>query len=368
MDALEAKLWLARAPKLTAEQLRGALAQLGTPAALVGARAAAIAPLGLDDATQAWLCAPQAAQIQADRRWLERAGARLIDCTEADYPPQLANTLGAPALLYVQGDAAALLSAQLAMVGSRNPSASGRQTATEFAAFFARAGLTITSGLALGIDAASHAGALAAHGRTVAVLGCGLDTIYPAEHATLAQRIAAHGALVSEFPPGTAPRRENFPRRNRIISGLSLGTLVVEAARHSGSLITARLAGEQGREVFAIPGSIHNPLARGCHQLIRQGAKLVESADDVLSELNINFQKQIVIGIPEPGVDAPAPAAALDKEYEILLDALSVEPVSIDILVARTGLPSQSVASMLLILELEGRVGPQSGGRYIRFK
>jgi len=226
--------------------------------------------------------------------------------------------------------------------------------------------VTITSGLALGIDAAAHDGALAAGGRTVAVLGCGLDSIYPPQHRKLAALIAAQGALITEFPPGATPRKENFPRRNRIISGLSLGTLVVEATRHSGSLVTARLAAAQGRAVFAIPGSIYNPLARGCHQLIRQGAKLVESAGDVLAALDIPFYKQTLKDKPKTPGPVAKSAPVLDKGYEILLDALGFEPTGIDALVDRTGLSSQSVASMLLILELSGRVGIHAGGRYLR--
>src|SRR5262249_33513864 len=212
-----------------------------------------------------------------------------------------------------------LLSApQLAMVGSRSPTPVGRATAREFAAWFAGAGLTVTSGLAVGIDAASHEGALAGGGETIAVYATGLDRVYPAEHAALAQRIRARGALVSEFPPRTPPLRGHFPRRNRVIAGLSLGTLVVEAARESGSLITARAAVDAGREVFAIPGSIHSPLARGCHQLIKNGAKLVEEGMDVLSELRFSVAKELVMTRqPEP----PKPRE-LDKEYEMLLDAL----------------------------------------------
>jgi DNA processing protein len=256
----------------------------------------------------------------------------------------------------------ALAAAQLAMVGSRSPTAPGRATAREFAAWFAGAGLTVTSGLAVGIDAASHEGALAGGGSTIAVFATGLDRIYPAEHAALAQRIRAAGALVSEFPPGTPPLRGHFPRRNRIIAGLSLGTLVVEAARYSGSLITARLAIEYGREVFAIPGSIHSPLARGCHQLIKSGAKLVEEASDVLTELQFPVRKEELTA----HASEPRPAPELDKEYEMLLDALGFEPATIDVLVARTRLPGESVASMLLILELEGRVAALPGGRYGR--
>jgi len=252
------------------------------------------------------------------------------------------------------------------MVGSRNPTAGGRATAREFAMFFANAGITITSGLALGIDTACHEGALAGGGPTVAVLGCGLDQIYPRENQALADRIAATGALITEFPPGSSPLPAYFPQRNRIIAGLSHGTLVVEAAQRSGSLITARLAGVAGREVFAIPGSIHNPLARGCHQLIRQGAKLVEHPEDVLSELKISLVAQLVASAPGAPPRSQQGAPPLDKEYKILLDALAFEPASVDSLIERTGMNSESIASMLLILELDGHVAPHPGGRYSR--
>jgi DNA processing protein len=194
------------------------------------------------------------------------------------------------------------------------------------------------------------------------VLGCGLDKIYPAQNRVLAERIAASGVLVTEFPPGTPPARAHFPQRNRIIAGLSLGTLVVEAARRSGSLITARLAGVAGRDVFAIPGSIHNPLVRGCHELIRSGAKLVECAEDVLGELKISLSAQL-LATPHA---QPDEGPALDKEYKILLDALAFEPASVDSLIERTGMNSESIASMLLILELDGHVAPHPGGRYSR--
>jgi DNA processing protein len=269
-------------------------------------------------------------------------------------------------VLYVLGNVSALHTTQLAIVGSRSPTASGRETARDFAEFFARAGFTITSGLALGIDSASHEGALNAQGTTVAVCGTGLDIAYPRKNAALGRRICERGALVSEFPPRTGPLAPHFPQRNRIISGLSFGTLVVEAARNSGSLITAQHALEQGREVFAIPGSIHNPLSRGCHKLIREGAKLVESAADVLSELP-NFLSLQPLANPHAGGAAVAAAQpALDKDYEILLDALGFEPAGIDVLAARTGIPGASINSMLLSLELRGHVKPHAGGRYGR--
>jgi DNA processing protein len=254
----------------------------------------------------------------------------------------------------------------VAIVGARRASPLGRAIAREFAAALANAGLTITSGLAAGIDAESHEGALAAGGRTVAVLGGGIARLYPAENTRLAARIRAAGALVSEFPPWAAPRRQSFPQRNRVISGLALGTLVVEAAEGSGALITAQRAVEQGREVFAIPGSIRSPLSWGCHKLIRDGALLVSGPADVLAGLQFHKEYQRLIdsgmGVPDgSGIGTP-----LDKEYEMLLDALDFEPATIDTLVARSGLSGESIASMLLILELEGRIAPYPGGLYGR--
>ncbi|MBS0387391.1 MAG: DNA-protecting protein DprA [Proteobacteria bacterium] len=368
IDEQARALALARAPGLHADHLREATPD-DDPIALVGSSVTRLTARGIPPAAAAWLAHPDTSLLEGDRRWMQSAGVQLVGCGSEHYPPLLRRIAAAPVALYVQGSIEALMSAQLAIVGSRNPTAGGARTAHEFAAYLARKGLTITSGLAVGIDAQAHEGALAGGGRTVAVLGCGLDMVYPPEHAPLAARILAQGgALVAEFPPGTVPQRWNFPRRNRLISGLSLGTLVVEAARQSGSLITARCAVDQGREVFAIPGSIHNPLARGCHQLLREGAKLVETAADVLSELNIPFTKQDITdssGDPEKAATA---TPTLDKDYEILLDALGFEPQSIDALVERTGLTSPHLASMLLILELEGRVGLHPGGRYARVR
>ncbi len=365
IDEQSRALALARAPGLHADHLRSA--DVDEPLALVGCSVTKLTARGVPAAAAAWLAHPDMLLLDGDRRWMENAGVQLIGCENERYPPLLRRIAAAPIALYLQGDADALMSAQLAIVGSRNPTASGARTAFDFARYLARENLTITSGLAVGIDAQAHEGALAGGGRTVAVLGCGLDQVYPPEHEPLAVRIVAQkGAIVSEFPPGTAPQRWNFPRRNRLISGLSLGTLVVEAARHSGSLITARCALDQGREIFAIPGSIHNPLARGCHQLLREGAKLVETADDVLSELKIPFTKQDITDSPGATETASSGAGVLDKDYEILLDALGFDPQGIDALVDRTGLTSAHLASMLLILELEGRVALHPGGRYAR--
>ena len=365
-DFLRRLAIVARAPSLSATQLIQLAAHGDDLAALERPDREVLAPLGLTTHTASWLAAPDEALITADLRWLDRSGGVLLAATDAAYPPLLRDSPHAPAALYVRGNVETLCDPQLAMVGSRNPTAGGRATAREFAAFFARAGLTITSGLALGIDACCHEGALAGEGPTVAVLGCGLDQVYPREHAALADRIAGNGALVSEFPPGTPALAPHFPQRNRIIAGLSHGTLVIEAAQRSGSLITARLAGEAGREVFALPGSIHNPLARGCHELIRQGAKLVERPEDVLCELKISLVSQLLAAAPNLPPLPKEAAPKLDKEYKILLDALAFEPASVDSLIERTGMNSESIASMLLILELDGHVAPHPGGRYSR--
>ena len=351
---------LARVSGLTADHLRrlareagGDLERLCDPAV--------IARVDLPPAVRQSLTVPDQTALRADLDWCAASGAQVLLCIDEAYPFQLAAIRDAPAALYVLGSVQALMAPQLAMVGSRSPTPGGRSIAREFAATLARWGLTITSGLATGIDAASHEGALEA-GDTIAVLGSGLDRIYPPENANLARRIRDRGALVSEFPPRTRPARQNFPRRNRIISGLALGTLVVEAAAESGSLITARWAGEQGREVFAIPGPIRSPLSRGCHKLIRDGAHLVETPAEVLPEIHFSLKNQILTTDP-PGLPA---AAALDKDYEMLLDALDFEPVTLDTLAARSGLSGESIASMLLILELQGRVSPYPGGRYGR--
>jgi DNA processing protein len=250
------------------------------------------------------------------------------------------------------------------VVGSRNPTRPGAQTAQDFARALVAAGLGVVSGLAVGIDAAAHRGALAGGGVTIAVAAHGLDIVYPRAHVELARQVAEAGAMVSEFVPGTAPLREHFPRRNRLISGLSLGVLVVEAAVRSGSLITARLAAEQGREVFAIPGSIHNPMARGCHALIRQGAKLVDSVQDLLEELGWDASA-VASDAAERGHEEHDDDE-LDDDYVTLLDVLGHDPASVDLLVARTGLTPQALSSMLLRLELRGIVHPVPGMGYVR--
>lgn len=364
--SLRAWALLARCPSLTADEVAPALAAGASiddvcervargELAARGARLRAL-PAQLAEAET---------QVDADLRWLESPGRALVHCAHPAYPPLLRATPDAPLALWLDGDAATLAAPQLAIVGSRTPTPTGRELAHDWAVAFARAGLTVTSGLATGIDACAHRGALAGGGRTLAVCGTGLDLVYPREHAALAREIATRGALVSEFPPGTPGRAANFPRRNRIISGLALGTLVVEAASRSGSLITARLAAEQGREVYAIPGSVLNPLARGCHRLLRQGARLVETAEEVLEDLANSPLASVLaradISAARADRSVPARPDSLDKGSEMLLDALGFEPLDVDTLVDRTGFPAQIVASMLLILELEGRVEPRAG-------
>lgn len=334
--------------------------------AAFAASRAELKPLDLPEAALNYLNAPDWRQVDQDLAWLERPDNHLLSLDDPCYPPLLRHVPYPPPLLFVCGAPACLRQPQLAIVGSRNPTPLGRETAYSFAAHLAGSGMTVTSGLAFGIDAAAHQGALSSGGQTVAVMGTGLDRVYPAKHRDLAHAIAERGALVSEFPIGTPVVAGNFPQRNRLISGLALGVLVVEAAAQSGSLITARLANEQGREVFAIPGSIHNPLAKGCHTLIRQGAKLVETAADILEELGSLAAAGTTDSVAVP---APAPASAmLDDDYRQLLAAIGAESASIDGLVERCGLTAEVVSSMLLIMELEGYVAAIPGGLYCRLK
>ena len=297
-----------------------------------------------------------------DAGWQRDKRHHIIQHDGDEFPELLQQISNPPLFLYVDGNPDLLHLPSLAIVGSRNPTKAGERTAFEFARHLASMGFAIVSGLAQGIDTAAHRGALAAGGATIAFLGHGIDRIYPASNKQLAEDIAATGALVSEFPLGLSPRKELFPQRNRLISGLSLGTVVIEAARRSGSLITARLAAEQGREVFALPGSIHNPLARGCHQLIRQGAKLVETAEDIVSEL-APLIGHILQNTMESSSKRSSPET-LDNEYVELRKYLSHDPISADELAESSGLTIDQVSSMLLILELHGEIEALSGGRY----
>jgi DNA processing protein len=341
------------------------LNQFGTPDKVLQASAAQLSGLGLKPEIVETILSPDWDQVGPDLEWLQQQNCHILTIAHPLYPALLKEISAPPPLLYVHGDPELLSSLQLAIVGSRNPSTAGASNAYEFAHHLGAAGLTITSGLALGVDAASHRGALDAGAGTIAITGTGLDRVYPAKNKDLAHAIVANGgALVSEFPIGEAPQAGNFPRRNRIISGLSLGTLVVEAALRSGSLITAKYAMDQAREVFAIPGSIHNPLAKGCHALIQQGAKLVETAQDIISELaplaNVILQNEA--NTTENDNDQ----ADLDHDYQKLLDVMGYDPCPVDELIERSGLTAEEVSSMLLILELQNYVQLEPGGQYTR--
>lgn len=360
------RFWLAlvRTPGLHWHALEAMLASLQSAEGIFSAARRDLAPFDLSPTTRDALLAPDWERVDRDLAWMQASGCELLPANAPDFPAMLARIPDPPIALFVRGNRGLLGRLQLAVVGSRNPTPGGRETAYDFSRHLASAGLVITSGLATGIDAEAHRGALDAGTGTVAVCGTGLDRLYPKSNLSLGERILAEGVLVSEFPPETPPLAANFPRRNRIVSGLSLGVLVVEAAYRSGSLITARLASEQGREVFAIPGSIHNPLARGCHRLIRDGAKLVERADDVLEELGP------LAGVAAPAnqepADAPQHDVDADPQYRALLDQIGFDSTPVDVIVARTGLGTDVVSSMLLILELQGKVTASPGGRYAR--
>ncbi len=361
----ELAFWLAlyHAPGIGAIRFQRLLKLFGTPRALFAAGKAEWQAQGIRSAKLLkYLEAPNWFRVEKDMYWLRKADQHILYQQHPYYPKRLTAIADAPPVLFIKGKPQSLNRAQIAIVGSRNPSHSGVNTAHDFSRSLATSGWGITSGLALGIDAASHQGALAAEGITLAVMGTGVDKIYPQRHAKLAEQICERGALISEFCIGTSPHPSHFPRRNRLISGLSLGTLVVEAALKSGSLLTAQQALEQGREVFAIPGSIHNPLARGCHKLLKQGAKLVETVQDITEELAVHQPESQT---PNP-VAMPTQTAGnnqdLDHEYQQLLDYMSVgEPLSLDDLVERSALNTATLASMLLVLEMRGFVQSKHG-------
>ncbi|OOZ41278.1 DNA protecting protein DprA [Solemya pervernicosa gill symbiont] len=364
MEAVKPWLQLLHTPGIGPRTYAKLLNHFDSPVAAINASTSILKELGLREQSIRHLQQNNEDLICADLEWLEGSANTIITLNDTRYPVLLREIADPPPLLFVHGDPDFLSSLQIAIVGSRNPTTGGSETARDFARHLAGASFTITSGLALGIDAASHEGALQGGGPTIAVAGTGLDRVYPARHRDLAHRIAAHGALVSEFPPGTGPQPGHFPRRNRIISGLSLGTLVIEAAQRSGSLITARLAMEQGREVFAIPGSIHNPLARGCHRLIRDGAKLVETANDVLEELGSLATAQA--HATQDATTDNALESNLDPDYQRLIEAIGHDPASVDTLIERSGLTADVVSSMLLILEMRGIITALPGGSYTR--
>ncbi|WP_296695877.1 DNA-processing protein DprA [Thiocapsa sp. UBA6158] len=369
-DSVADWIVLISAPGIGPRTATRLLERYGAPRAVVDAARQDLAAAGIAPEAIAALKQPDTAALERILAWADQPDAFILTRADTRYPPLLAEIPDAPLLLYVRGDPALLAEPQIAIVGSRNPTPSGLEITRDFARRLAADGLLITSGLALGVDGAAHAGALET-GRTIAVLGTGPDLVYPAMHRDLARRVAERGALVSEFPPGQGPSARNFPRRNRIISGLSVGVLVTEAALKSGSLITARFALEQGRDVFAVPGSIRNPLSRGSHALIRDGAKLVEDPGEILLEL-APMLRNLLSACPG---DAPAEDravagrggdGALDADYRALLDAMGFDPVAPDELIASTGRSAREVSSMLLVLELEGHVSSAPGGRFCR--
>jgi len=364
---------LARAPGLGGRRIVEGMREYGSTAALIEALLGTGSPAPRH--TRAWLASPDEERLAADLAWLEQPHHHLLTIDGEDYPPLLARIEDPPPMLFVVGDPGLLWRPQLAVVGSRNPSTAGLTAAREIAAATAAAGLTITSGMAMGIDAAAHEGGLSGPGSSVAVLGTGVDRVYPARNRELARRIAEQGALASQFPLGAEPRAGHFPARNRVISGLSLGTVVVEAGLRSGSLITARLAAEQGREVMAVPGPVRNATSRGCHALIRDGARLVEDAAQVLAEiapLAGELADELRAAAREAdagqGVDsAPVqPDIPDDPDYTRLLQVLDAQPATLDEIAARTDLTPESVSSMLLIMELRGVVSAAGGGTWIR--
>ncbi|MCC6302265.1 MAG: DNA-protecting protein DprA [Gammaproteobacteria bacterium] len=366
MDEIAYWLALLRAPGVGPARFHDLLRRYATPRAVFERPPRELLAAGrIAPETARYLADPAWPDVERDLRWLARPGHHALTLHAPGYPPWLREIHAPPPVLHVQGDPSCLTAPQVAVVGSRNPSPAGLELAHQFASELVRHGYAVTSGLAAGIDAAAHRGALAAGGVTIAVAGTGLDRVYPARHAALAAEIRLAGAVVSEFPLGSPPLPESFPRRNRTLSGLSRGTLVVEAALLSGSLITARAALEQGREVFAIPGSIHNPCARGCHALIREGAKLVEDIHDILEELH-----PVTPAERAPSRDGAERSAAtdscLDETMAAVLSQIDHAPTTIDALIARTRLPSERLCPILLELEMAGHIHAGPGGAYLR--
>ncbi len=360
--------WLAvhRAPGVGAATLLKLLAQFNNPQAILQQSSAKLLACELKQQSVDALLAPDWEQVEKDLSWLDENQVSTLTLFDADYPPLLKEIADPPPLLFILGDKNLLKSEQIAIVGSRTPTPMGEQTAEDFAKNLANIGWTITSGMALGIDAACHRGALMPqNGHTIAVIGTGIDRVYPARNRDLAHQIAEKGAIISEFPLGTSPLPGNFPRRNRIISGMSRGVFVVEAALRSGSLITAKQALEQGREVFALPGSIHNPLSRGCHQLIREGAKLVETAEHIYEELLEILPNQPQV-MSDGQTNTQKSAPELDSEYQLVLKHVGFEQTAVDTIVEQSGLTADAVCSMLLVLELQGYIISTHGGHYCK--
>lgn len=389
LDAVDLVAWLAigRTRIGDGHRILQAIQACGGPKAVLEASHKDLAALGFSQHAIKRIKGVSWSDAEEDRELLSRIGVRIVPVGDDAYPLRLAAIARPPPLLYCRGDIGLLEVPQVAMVGARSATAAGKRRAFDFAQEISRTGLAITSGLARGIDTAAHRGALAAEGASLAVIATGSDGCYPPANRDLAQDLARTGLVVSEFPPGTMPLATNFPRRNRIISGLALGTLVIEASVRSGSLITARLAVEEGREVFAIPGSIDNPLSRGCHALIRNGAKLVESVEDVIEELlpliawpsraasmgdsrgEARFESEGDASLESPTKEAPIPgepAPPSDPLRMLVSEAIGYDPATLDQMVSRTGIAAGPLSALLLELELEGKVDALPGGRFVR--
>jgi DNA processing protein len=358
-------LQLSLTPGLGSATLRKLLSQFGLPEKVLAAGRANLARFASADVLQELESSTVATAVAHALGWLEQPGNSIVTLSDTAYPRLVLEITDPPAVLYCRGRLDLLNRPSLAVVGSRNSTTQGNSNAEQFARNFSAAGLTIVSGLAQGIDTAAHRGGLSGEGSTIAVLGTGVDIIYPRANAALTEEIAANGLLLSEFPLGTKALAHNFPRRNRLISGLAQGCLVVEAALASGSLITARAAAEQGREIFAVPGSIHSPLSKGCHALIKTGAKLAESAEDVLSELT-SFRRGRPETIRREANARAVPGTKGDSDDEPLLACMGFDPADVDSLCSRAGLPAEKVSSELLRLELAGRIAVLPGGLYQR--
>jgi DNA processing protein len=370
-DATRAQAWVALALwGLSAPVLARLLREFGTPEAVLAASPSGLSPF-VPKAALARLQEPDPERLATAQSWLSEPGHQLITWDDSDYPQALLELNDAPPVFFFVGQRELLSRPALAIVGSRNATPQGLDNARAFAAALSQAGVTIISGMALGIDAAAHEGGLTSVGASLAVIGTGPDRVYPARNYALAHRLAEKGGILSEFLPGTPPIPSNFPRRNRIISGLAQGVLVVEASLSSGSLITARLAGEQGREVFAVPGSIHSPFSKGCHKLIREGAKLVETAQDILDELPALREAMLPPSKKQTSQDDEnvadqkmVDAEMADDPADNLLIALGHDPVDLDTLVMRTNRSADALQAELVVLELQGRVAALPGGRW----
>ncbi|MDQ7968985.1 MAG: DNA-processing protein DprA [Oxalicibacterium faecigallinarum] len=365
-DDLSAWLRLMQTPGVGAETARRLLGHFGLPQAIFNADIPALRDCVNERIAQALLAPPSdalLALIERTHEWAAQEGNHILTLADSNYPTCLLEIPDPPIILYAKGKPALLSQMALAVVGSRNATAQGIANAEKFSENLSQAGLTIVSGMALGIDTAAHEGGLKGNGSTIAVIGTGCDLVYPARNRTLAHRIAEQGCLLSEYALGTPAIASNFPRRNRIISGLARGVLVIEAALQSGSLITARMAAEQGRDMFAIPGSIHSPLAKGCHQLIKQGAKLVESAQDILEELQYVSPASISM---KASTQDMVEDTQTDDDSSIVLHAMGFDPVDVDTLAARCAMDAAALSAQLLSLELAGRAEMLPGGMYRR--